>query len=608
MIDSRTPDPVASVQALYERILRAMWVERYDILIATILSLIAATAYAFAPWVIRAAIDGVLLGDTLEIWPFGPYLLLDESARLTASVVLALSFFGIMTVGAVSGSVGYYLYARAALSLVVDLRGKVLSKLRALSMDFHSHAATGDLLFRAIDDARGIQNVMGFGIQAWLIPIFQGALMISLMFVLNWRLTLVVLATLPLLAFAIRSQGRRARRYAHLSREEMSKMTSLIEQTINNIRVMKSFGREPDEGARYEDQSRRYVGAQLRFRHAEQVLLLTAICVTAAGTAGVLAIGVRSQLAGALTLGSLWIFISYMQRGYELLEGAMASFGLYQDSLAAVGRAFALLDERPEIQDKVNAIDVTNLASSITLSQVSLHIDGESVLTDISLEIPRGGQVAFVGPTGAGKSSVLSLISRDRDPTLGEVAFDGVDLRDIRLESVKSLTSVVLQSPLLFPVSIAENIRFGLPHASEIEIERAAKLASAHDFISSLPWQYETIVGARGETLSVGEQQRLALARAILRDAPILLLDEPTSALDPVTEAEVMRSLQGLRPRCTIFVVAHRLSTIRNSDLIVVMDEGRVVETGVHETLIGNKGLYHKLCQNQEVGSNVNRV
>ena len=598
LTEAETAPPVNQI---YRRIWRFMMEFRPGLAMAIGLAFITSLAFSLLPWPIRYLIDGVLLSDRLELGPLGTYESATDGEKIRLGLLLAAAYLALQLIAALAASASFYYFAKTALFMIHTLRGRMMAHLRTLSLGYHATKSTGDMIFRAMNDARSIQEVMIFGVQAWILPIFQVSLMIILMLVLDWVLTVAALIASPLLIFTIRRLTARIQEASQESRGHLSRLTALIEQTMNSIRAVQVFGTEGDEVERFDGTSRNFIKAQLRFRMAEQSLSVGTMAITGLGTALVLFAAANRVIAGAVTVGALWIFINYMQRIYDVLQQNMNLFGLLQDSIVGVGRAFQILDTPPAIIDRPGAIAIDGVQQGIALDSVELVYDEGSapVLCDVSLSVSRGEKVALVGATGSGKTSILNLIPRLYEASGGTVRIDGHDVRDVQLVSLREQVSLVPQEALLFSTSVKENIGYGRRGASDDEIVAAAKAARAHEFITQLPDGYDTEVGDRGAKLSIGQQQRLAIARAFLKDAPILLLDEPTSALDLRTEAEFLDGLDDLMVDRTVVIVAHRLSTIRNVDRIHVLADGRIVETGGHDELMTAEGLYHGLYTSQ---------
>lgn len=591
------------VSQIYRRIWRFMMGFRPGLAMAVGLAFLTSLAFSLLPWPIRYLIDGVLLSDSLDLGPLGTYATATDSDKTRMGLVLAAAYLVLQLAAALGSSASFYYFAKTALFMIHTLRGQMLSHLRSLSLGFHATKSTGDMIFRSMNDARAIQEVMIFGVQAWILPLFQVTVMVVLMLILDWVLTIAAVILSPLLVFTIRKLTGRIQTASQESRGHLSRLTALIEQTMNSIRAVQVFGSEGDESGRFDGTSRNFIRAQLRFRMAEQALSVATMTITGLGTALVLFVATNRVIAGAVTVGALWIFINYMQRIYDVLQQNMNLFGLLQDSVVGVGRAFQILDTPPAITDRPDAVHLSGVEQGISFDAVELRYPDttSAALSDITIEVAQGEKIALVGATGSGKTSLLNLIPRLYDATAGTVRIDGHDVRDLKLTSLREQVSLVPQEALLFSTSVKENIGYGRRGASDAEIEAAARAARAHDFIVELSDGYDTEVGDRGAKLSIGQQQRLAIARAFLKDAPILLLDEPTSALDLRTESAFLEGLDALMAQRTVVIVAHRLSTIRNVDRIYVLDQGRIIESGDHVELMAAEGSYHQLYSSQFV-------
>ena len=584
----------------YRRIWGFMGEFRRSMAAAVGTSLVASVAFALLPWPIRYLIDDVLLGTRLRLGWFGSYITETTSQKVAVGTWLAVVYLVIQLAAALAMSWSFYLFAGVALRMIHTMRGRMLTHLRRLSLGFHANRSSGELIFRSINDARSIQEVMIFGVQAWIMPIFQITLMVALMATLDGVLTAVALGVAPFLLWTIKRLTHRIQSSSEQSRGHLGALTGLIEQSLGSMRAVQVFGKESNEHERFEATSNRFIAAQLRFRMAEQTLSVATMLITGLATAAVLLVAVHRVLDGAVTVGALWIFLSYMQRIYELLQRNLATFGMLQDSIVGVSRAFAILDTVPAIVDAPDAVRIDAFTDSIHVDEVTLTYGREPVLQGVSFTVPRGATVALVGATGSGKTSILNLIPRLYDVTGGALRIDGRDVRSVQLSSLRDLVSLVPQEPLLFAGTVKENILYGRLDATDDEMEEAARRARASSFIDAMPETYATEVGDRGGRLSLGQQQRIALARAFLKDAPILLLDEPTAALDLQTEAELLDGMQRLMEGRTVVIVAHRLSTIRHADAIHVLDHGVIVQSGTHDELLAVGGLYAALWHNMD--------
>lgn len=592
--------PAAPVENVYLQILRHMRGFWKGIAGGVGLASLGSLFIVLQPWPIKFVIDGVLVGRGLDLGPLGTLPTGTPSERFRAGAVMAAAYLVITVVGVLIGSASFYVFAKTALLMIHDLRGRLVFHMRSLGLRFHANQSVGESIWRAINDARSIQEVMIFGVQTWTRPILQLGLMVVLMLTLDPVLTLIALGVIPPLAFTIHRLTGRIQAASAESRERMGKLTALIEQTLVAIRAVQVFGRERREQSRFTETSSEFVQAQLRFRGWEQALNVSTVAVTGVGTAAILLVASQRVIAGALTVGSLWVFVSYMQSLYNMMNQIMFVYGPFQDAVVGVGRAFQVLDEIPEIQEVPDAVEKEAFESSVRFRDVTFAYEPERpVLRGLDLEIAKAEKLAIVGETGSGKTTILSLIPRLYDVTSGAIEIDGIDVRKLTIGSLRNIISMVPQEPLLFSASIKDNILYGRLDASLDEVRAAAEAARASKFVEELPAGFETEAGERGVKLSLGQQQRISIARAFLKDAPILLLDEPTSALDLRTESDFLAGLADLMVGRTVVIVAHRLSTIRNVDRILFLEDGRIAEQGSHHELMDARGRYHDLWTRQ---------
>ena len=595
------PSAVAPpVTHVYRRILAFMWGFRRGIAAGSVWAMISSLFIVLQPWPIKFLIDGVLVDSSLNLGPLGRVVSETDDERLLIAAALAAAYLIITVVGVLCNAASFYVIARTALYMIHTLRSQLVGHMRSLSLSFHTTQSVGDTIWRAINDARSIQEVMIFGFRTWAVVVFRLSLMVALMLLLDPLLTLVSLAVLPLLFFTIHRLTGRIQRTSQESREHMSRLTSLIEQSMGAIRAVQVFGREGMEQQRFEGTSLNFVHAQLKFRFSEQVLNVATVAITGLGTAAVLLFAADQVISGALTVGSVWVFVSYMQSLYQMMNEIMFVYGPFQDAVVGVGRAFQVLDQTPDIKESPNAIAKGSFEDAVRFRDVRLEYEaGRPVLRGLNFAVRKGEKVAIVGETGSGKTTILNLIPRLYDVTDGSVEIDGLDVQELKIASLRDLISMVPQEPLLFSATVRENILYGRLDATPEDVEAAARAARAHGFVQELSARYETEVGERGVKLSVGQQQRISIARAFLKDAPILLLDEPTSALDLRTEADFLDGLSDLMAGRTVFIVAHRLSTIRNVDRIYFLEDGVIAEQGPHEELMALRGRYYDLFMRQ---------
>jgi ATP-binding cassette, subfamily B, bacterial len=567
----------------------------------TIIVTLAATALSLAqPWPMKALVDYVLSGrpmppDSIVLW-----LLPGAASRagLLAWVIAAL--LGLFVIGSLCDAVLTYNAIRVGQRMVYDLARDLFVHLHRHSLRFHARTPVGDSMTRINADTWcAYQLVDALILTPGRALVFLGGLLV-IMGGMHWRFTLLVAGLAPLMGISAFFVGRRVRASSRARREIESSMQAHVQQTLSGIQVVQAFAQEERQLGHFRD----FAMAAIRTRQRTLVLkslagLWTGL-ISTLGTAIVLFVGAKHALEGSLTVGSLLVFLSYLaslQSQFRTLAGAYMSV---QDLRAQIDRVMEILASEPEVVERRGAVGLGAVRGEVRLEGVTFGYEpGRAVLEGVSLEAMPGEAVAIVGATGAGKSTLVSLIPRFFDPWSGRVTLDGRDVREVRLKDLRERVSLVLQDPFLFPLTVAENIAYGRPGAGRSEIEAAARAANAHRFIERLPSGYDTVIGERGSTLSGGERQRISIARALLKDSPVLILDEPTSALDAETEALLMEALGRLMAGRTAFIIAHRLSTVRHAYRVIVLDGGTVAEMGTHQELIMRGGLYAEFCRLQ---------
>jgi ATP-binding cassette subfamily B protein len=508
----------------------------------------------------------------------------------------AVSVLLIAAVGAICSYAEKFLTTTVGQWVMYDLRRTLYSHIQRLSLDYHDHKRTGDLISRVTTDIDAIQSFIASGLLGSLTDILTLVGMVVVMFFLNWRFTLIALAVAPVLFLVVYDYTRRIKKASREVRKKEGEIVSVIQEVLSSIRVVKAFAREDYEQRRLEEESLESLETTLRARSLKAKLSPFVEIIVATGTCAVLWFGARMVMAGSLEPGSLVVFILYLGKMYKPMQDLSKMTDTFSKAQVGWERIQEVLETEQQVRDLPGARPVPQLKGGIEFQNVSFAYDkAQPVLQNLSFKIEPGQVAAFVGPTGAGKTTIISLVPRFYDPDSGVVQLDGSDVRRFTQKSIRQQISFVLQETLLFHASVWKNIAYGKPDASRAEILRAAEMALAHEFIEKMPQGYDTIVGERGVTLSGGQRQRIAIARALIRNTPILILDEPSSNLDAESERLVFEALDRLMEGRTCLVIAHRLSTVRRANVVFVVDDGMIVEKGTHEDLLQSGGLYADL-------------
>ena len=553
---------------------RSCWPHLLGIAGLSILSLPLTLLY---PLPLKVVVDSVLGTEPLPSWlvrwvPFVGF----RSASLEAAIEILLAIALLVSLQSLAA---WWLQTYTGEKLVWDFRARLLNHVQRLPLMFHDRYGATDSVYRIQHDAPSIQYVTIQGLVPLTTAIFTLVAMIVVTARMDLVLALIALTITPVLFLLSLGCSRVVRKRSETIKHLDSSALAVIQEVIGSIRVIKAFGQENREHARFVRRSAKRMSQQVRLSIQQAVFNVLIGLTIAMGTAAALYFGVRHVRAGTLTVGSLLMIMAYIAQIYQPLQTLTGKVTDLQVWLASLDRTFVLLDQQPEIAERRGASKLASANGEFEFRNVSFAYDETGRgLYDLCFRIPAGVRVGIVGATGAGKTTLLNLLMRFYDPSSGKVLLDGHDIRDYRIADLRRQYAVVLQEPVLFAASIAENIAYGKPDASDEEIIAAASAAASHDFILNLPEGYETQVGERGSRLSGGERQRISLARAFLRNSPILILDEPTSSVDVHTEAAIMEATERLISGRTTFMIAHRLSTLKSCDLVLVLDQGRLVE------------------------------
>ncbi len=562
--------------------------------VSATLMILGALAGLLAPWPLKILFDSVLQDHPLP--PVLAFFLGSLAESRLALLIFAVA--GVVVVTVLQNGLTVldnYVNTKIDQGMVLDFRSDLFRHAQRLSLSFHDRRRSGMLIYAINSQADAAARLV-----MTIPPLVQSILTLVGMFwilcLIEPQLALLSLTVVPFLYYSVGYYLKHVQSRLYEVRAMEGESLSIIHEAMSMLRVIVAFGREEHEQRRFRDQGEQTIDARIKLTVQQTLFALVVNMITAFGTALVVGVGAYHALQGRVTAGQLFVVMSYLALVYKPLEAISTTVGSLQELFVALKVSFDLLDTPPDIKDAPGAIDVRRARGRVSFQGVHFSYQGRvDTLKDIAFEAEAGQVVAIVGPTGAGKTTLVSLIPRFYDAQQGRILLDGTDIRKLTLRSLRAQVSIVLQEPLLFSGRIADNIRYGRLDAGMDEIMAAAKAANAHEFIMQLPKQYHTELGERGAQLSVGERQRIAVARAFLKNAPILILDEPTSAIDSKTEAVILDALDRLMVGRTTFLIAHRLSTIRKADVILVLDHGRLVEQGTHHDLLRRGGLYRQL-------------
>ena len=568
------------------------------IFVAMLLQMVASVA---APWPLKIVLDNVVgqhkLSPRSESFL---HMFFAGSSKMEIALAAAVGLIIIAVVGAVASYVANYYTTSVGQWVANDLRLRTYNHLQRLSLNYYNTHDLGTLLSTITADVQTIQSFASSSTLGIFVDLLTIIAMLVVMFMLNWDFTLIAIGVTPFMLFMISRFKKAVKKATKEVRKEQSNIVAVVQQGLESMKVVKAFGRQDFEEQELSEVSKATVEAALKARRVKALLSPVVNIVVAACTAFVLWRSSALILRDSMTAGELTVFLSYLAQFFKPVKDLATMTNSIAQTAVGVDRVRAILEDSDVIPEKPDARVPPPIKGDIAFENVVFGYNQEAqILKGVSFQVKAGQMIGLVGPTGSGKSTIVSLIPRFYDPGAGSVTIDGTDIRDLTLAGLRGQIAYVLQETVLFRGTVADNIAYGKGTATRDEIVAAARLANADEFISKMPHGYDTMVGDRGDTLSGGQRQRIGIARAIIRNNPILILDEPTAALDTESERLVMEALQNLMKGRTVITIAHRLSTIRDADKIIVLKDGLLVEQGTHDQLLANNGLYADLYHTQ---------
>lgn len=567
---------------LYRRLLRYLRPYIRQFYLALFFMFLVALTTAGTALLVRPILDDIFMSKKAELlWP------------LTVAIVALYLLKGW------SSYVQAYTMKKIGQAVVRDIRDDLFAHLQRLSLSFFHHNSTGSIISRFVNDILLVQESVTLALASLLRDSLTILCLVGVIFYRDWRLALIAVVVLPLALYPITRFGRTSRRVGKKSQVQMGALSTLLHESTTGAKVVRAFTMEEEEKRRFSEENSRLYGLYVRMKRVEALSPAVMEVLGSLGAAGVVLFGGYQVIHGDMTPGTFFSFLTAVLLLYQPIKRLATVNNRLQEALSASDRIFTILDTDPDITDGEGAAVLPTVRQGVQFRNVSFSYDRDPILRGVDLTVELGEKVAIVGSSGAGKSTLVNLIPRFYDPSEGAVLVDDVDIREVTLKSLRSQIGLVTQETILFNDTIYKNIACGRPGAERTEIEAAARAAHAHDFISALPAGYETVVGESGLMISGGERQRLCIARAILKDAPILILDEATSALDSEAATIVQQALENLLQGKTSFIIAHSFATVLQADRIIVLDGGKIVQEGGHQELLSESPLYRRLFELQ---------